>query len=140
MYKGRPSKGKEFYILLSESEEFASELGKVTLASGFLEAEIIKFIQRNEIKVNPKTSTLGRLIRKVEENNLFDNNILTALKQCKDQRNEFIHKLYSLFTGLIEQELLPINGLLDSDLITYNEYARQLIGNLEHLAEVISVK
>jgi hypothetical protein len=140
MYNGKPSQGKEFYIHLSDSEVFTSELGKVTLASRFLEAEIIKFIQRNKIQVNPKTSTLGRLIRNVEENNLLDNNNLTALKQCKDQRNEFIHKLYSLFSGLIEQELLPINDLLDSDVITYKEYARQRNENLEHLAGIISVK
>lgn len=65
---------------------------------------------------------------------------MTALKQCKGQRNEFTHRIYSLFSGQIEEKLQPSNDIIDSDVLTYCDYAIQLTENLKHLAHVFSKK
>jgi len=72
MYKGEPSQGKEFYELLYQSDEFTSELGKVTLASSKLEAEIILLLKRKGITDNYEKATLGKLIAIVKKDNLVD--------------------------------------------------------------------
>ena len=46
MYKGEPSKRLDFFNLINQSAEFTSELGKVTLASGRLEVELIFFLKK----------------------------------------------------------------------------------------------
>jgi hypothetical protein len=47
MYKGKPTKGLEFYELLIQSENFTSELGKVTLSSGKLKVELIILLTKS---------------------------------------------------------------------------------------------
>lgn len=90
-------------------------------------------------KTPSKKKTLGQLIQEGEKKNLFEKNFLIALKQTNRQRNEFIHKLYSIFND-IDECTLPTKNLVDTDVLTYNDYAWQLKENLEHLAEVISKK
>jgi hypothetical protein len=48
-YKGEPTKGLEFYKLLNQSEEFTSELGRFTLASGHLEGQLSKLFKAKMI-------------------------------------------------------------------------------------------
>ncbi len=140
MYKGQTSKGLDFYNLLHNSEEFTSELGKVALASGKLEAELILFLTRNEIKGNYKNSTLGKLIRVAAENNLFTKNEKIALEMISKQRNYITHNIYVLFIDLIEETILEKENLLDSDVHLYIERAWQLSENINHLADVIRSK
>ena len=52
MYKGDYISGIKFYNLLFESREFTSEMGKVALASGKLEAELIIYLKRKGIHQN----------------------------------------------------------------------------------------
>jgi len=96
MYNDEPAKGLEFYNLLNESDEFTSELGKVALASGKLEAELILFLTKNEIKGNYKKATLGTLIDISDKNGLIDNNMKTVLKGLSKQRNYITHNIYAL--------------------------------------------
>ena len=140
MYKGEPSTGIEFYNLLNQSEEFTSELGKVALASGKLEAELILFLSRNEINGNYKKATLGTLIRIANENNLFNDNEKIAFKMISKQRNYITHNIYALFTDLIEETILEKENLLDSDVHLYIERAWQLRENLNDLADIIKRK
>jgi hypothetical protein len=137
MYMGEPRQGKEFYDLLVNSVEFTSELGRMTLASGMLEAEIVKYYIRRGHELDPKTSTFGRLIGIGRKHGLFESNELTALDMLNEQRNEFTHRVYSLFTGLMEQERLPTADLLDSDVHTYTGYAGHLRENLERMTELV---
>lgn len=81
MNLGEPKSGIEFYQLLHESEQFTSELGKVTLASGKLETELKFLLIENQINGDFSKATLGKLIEVAENNNLFDNNWITALRQ-----------------------------------------------------------
>lgn len=140
MYKGEPAEGIKFYNFLVESEEFTSELGKVALASGRLEAELILFLKRNGIKGNYKKITLGPLIDKVEENGLLDKNMVMVLRHTSEQRNYITHNIYALFTDLIDETVLEKNNLLDSDVHLYIERAGQLKENLDGLAETVKHK
>ena len=140
MYKGEPSDGVEFYNLLLESDDFTSELGKVTLASGRLEAELILLLKRNGLKENYTKSTLGKLIKHCENNNLIEKNLKIALKQISEQRNYLTHNIYALFIDLIEETILEKRNLLDSDIHMYLERAWQLRENLVSLANSIQQK
>ncbi len=56
MYKGKATKGLEFYNLLNQSENYTSELGKVTLSSEKLEVELITLLTKSNINGNYKKS------------------------------------------------------------------------------------
>lgn len=136
MYKGNATKGLEFYNLLLESDKFTTELGKVNLVAGKLEAEMILYYSRKGVSKKLVGLTLGRLIELGKENNLLDKNLITALRMVCNQRNYFIHNIYSLFTDLIDETILPKNNLIDTDVITYTDYAWKLKDNLEGLAQI----
>lgn len=136
MYKGEPTKGLEFYKLLNESEEFTSELGKVALASGKLEAELIIILTKNGIKGNYKKATLGTLIDIADKNELIDNNMRSILKGLSKQRNYITHNIYALFIDLIDETILEKEKLLDTDVILYIERAWQLRVNLNDIANI----
>ena len=76
MYQGKPASGLKFYNLLFESEEFTSELGKVALASGKLEAELSLYLKRKGINKDLSRSTLGSLIKIAEQTKLLNYNQL----------------------------------------------------------------
>lgn len=140
MFKGEPVKGVEFYKLLLKDQDFSSELGKVALASGRLEVELLLYLTRNDVIVKNKLSTLGALITIGKKNNLLDKNLILALQMISKQRNYFTHNIYALFTNLIEVTILERDNLIDTDVITYTDYAFQLRENLEGLTDVISRK
>ncbi len=137
MYKGEPTKGIKFYKLLIESDEFTSELGKVALASGKLEAELILFLRRRGIVGKYDKATLGNLIEIANKNKLIDNNMRTALKQISKQRNYITHNIYALFIDLIDETILEKENLLDSDVHLYTERAWILKKNIYGLSEII---
>ncbi len=140
MYKGKPSKGIEFYNLLNQSEEFTSELGKVALASGRLEVEFILYLTENDVKGNYKKATLGTLIRIANENKLLSENENLIFKQISKQRNYITHNIYALFSDLIDETIMEKEKLLDSDVHLYTERAWQLRDNLNGLSDVIKTK
>ena len=140
MYKGEPSKGIEFFNLLFESEEFNIELGKVTLASGKLEAELMMFLKQNGVRKNISKKTLGSLIEIGNENNLFDKNLSISLNLVAKQRNYLTHNIYALFIDLLDETILEKNNLIDTDVITYIDRVCQLKENLIGLAYIISQK
>lgn len=140
MYKGEPTNGIDFYTLLYNSDEFTTELGKVNLASGRLEAELIIFFIRKEIKEKYNNATLGKLINIGKENNLFNKNLLIALQLVKEQRNYLTHNIYALFTNLIDETILNRKNLIDTDVIVYIDKTFQLNENLKSLADIIKLK
>lgn len=140
MFKGEPVIGIEFYKLLLKDEDFSSELGRVALASGRLEVELLLYLTRNNVIVKNKSATLGSLITIGKKNNLLDENLILALKMISKQRNYFTHNIYALFTNLIDVTILKRDNLIDTDVITYTDYAYRLRENLEGLADVISRK
>ena len=137
MYKGEPTKGKEFFNFLFESEEFCSELGKVSLAAGRLEAEMILYLIRNGVKEDIRRLTLGKLIKIGKKNNLLEKKLTIALEEICMQRNYLTHNIYALFIDLIDETILERSNLLDSDVLTYVERAWQLRINLIDLADIM---
>ena len=140
MYKGKPTKGLEFYRLLETSEIFTSELGKVILASGKLEAELINLLERHNVSSGFKNATLGRLINISEQNNILNDNDLISLKMLKEQRNYIMHNIYGLFVDLKDETILEKHNLFDTDVELYIEKAWQLKENLNSLSAIISKK
>ncbi len=137
LYKGEPTKGLKFYDLLIESTEFTAELGKVTLTSGRLEAELILLLRRNNVNGNFQKSTLGALVKTAHENNLLTNNEVSAFKMITDQRNYLTHNIYALLNYQIDETILEREGLLDSDVHTYIERAWVLNENIAGLTEIV---
>lgn len=137
VFKGEPTKGLNFYRLLMESIEFTSELGKVTLNSGKLEAELILLLKRNNVKGKFNKATLGTLIRISYENKLLTDNELSSFKLISKQRNYLTHNIYALLNCQIDETILEREDLLDSDVHTYIERAWVLNKNLKGLAEII---
>jgi hypothetical protein len=140
MFKGKHIKEVEFYNLLFKNNEFTSELGKVSLASGRLEAELILFFNRKGVIEKVNESTLGWLIKVGKKNNLLDKNLIQSLELVLKQRNYFTHNIYALFTELIDVTILERNNLIDTDVVTYSNYAWQLSDNLESLGDLVSRK
>ncbi|MEF8720142.1 MAG: hypothetical protein V5B35_11485 [Candidatus Accumulibacter necessarius] len=137
MYQGSPTGGIEFYKLLYESPEFCAELGQVTLASGQLEAELIRLLLRKAVPNAVEGLTLGKLVKIAAKHNAIGQNEITWLNELCKQRNYLTHNIYALFIELIEETRLERSNLLDSDVHTYIERAWQLKENLIHLAEIV---
>ena len=137
MYKGEPTNGIAFYNLLFDSEKFTSELGKVALASGKLEAELILFLTKNGIEENLSRANLGKLIIIAEKNCILEDNEIKILKIIKEERNYITHNIYALFIDLKDETILEKKELLDSDVLLYIDRAWQLKENLNDLAELI---
>ena len=140
MFKGEKVDGLKFFHLLNESIEFTSELGKVTLAAGKLETELILFLISHNIKDNLKKSTLGGLIKIESKNNLLNSNELIAFDIVLKQRNYITHNIYSLLSDVIEETILEKNHLLDTDIVTYMDRIDELRSNLNDLTVLIQKK
>ncbi len=63
--------------------------------------------------------------------------MVPALEQLNTQRNYLAHNIYALFTGRVEETILPREKLLDSDIDVFTERAWQLTENLNGLAEIV---
>lgn len=140
MYQGIQKKGLEFYTLLEQSEEFTSELGKVVLASGKLEARLIVYLKNNKVNQKFEKKTLGKLIQITAEHNLISENEKSCFEMILYQRNYLTHNIYSLFNYSIDRTILEREGLLDSDVITYIEKVWQLKENIDALIKIIDEK
>lgn len=140
MYKGETIKGLDFYRLLYESPEFCTELGKVILASGQLEAELIRLLQKREIPDKVEGRPLGRLIEIATKHKIFSEKEIYWLNELCKQRNYLMHNIYALFVEIIDETLLERSNLLESDVQTYIERVWQVNDNLIHLAEIVRKK
>lgn len=140
MYKGEKSKGLDFYKLLTQSEKFTSELGKVTLASGKLETELILYLTRKQIVGNYRKATLGKLLKIANRNNLFCENEKNCFNMILEQRNYITHNLHALFADLIDETILEKDNLLDSDVHLYIDRTWQMTENINGLADIVKNK
>lgn len=137
VFKGEPAKGLKFYELLMESTEFTSEMGKLTLNSGKLEAELILLLNRNNVEGKFNKASLGNLIRISYENKLLTDNELLSFELISKQRNYLTHNIYALLNYQIDETILERENLLDSDVHTYIERAWVLNDNIKGLTEII---
>ena len=136
MRRGEPLEGIAFYKELSTDSEFCEYLGKAILAAGRLEGELTLYISNRAQNENTYKANLGRLIRQAKKHSLLEK-MIPHLEDINGQRNEFAHNVFALFTGAVEETLLPRSNLLDSDIDTYTDYACQLVSNLNGLADIV---
>lgn len=137
MRKGEPAEGIEFYNLLYTDDEFCKELGRAVLAAGRLEAELTKYMDNKNVGENIKKATLGTLIKYARKHEMLTK-MVPSLETMRDQRNYLAHNIYALFSGLIEETVLPRSGLLDSDIDVFTDRVCQLAENLNGLADVVA--
>ncbi len=135
--KGEPLSDGAFFEQLSTDDEFCKQLGKAMLSAGRLESELIKYIQNNQSSAKTSKANLGRLIGIAEKHELLAN-MVPALKVINDQRNYLAHNIHALFTGLIEETILPRSELLDSDIDIFTERACQLTENINGLSDIVA--
>lgn len=136
MRKGEPAAGLEFYELLCADSEFCAELGRAVLAAGRLESSLIRYLQNNAPGAKTTKATLGKLIRYAERYGLLSK-MVPVLRELKMQRDYLTHNVHALFSGLVEETVLPSTDLLDSDVDGFTERAWQLKENLNGLAAII---
>lgn len=134
---GEPLSGNEFFKQLYADDEFCKQLGRTMLAAGRLESELIRHIQTNNSESKTNRANLGKLIGIVEKNMLLTK-MLPALKDINAQRNYLAHNIHALFTGLIEETILPSKELLDSDIDVFSDRAVELTENLNGLADIVA--
>ena len=118
-------------------DDFCKQLGKAILSAGRLESELIIYIQNNHSKSNVSKANLGRLIGFAEKHELLSN-MVPVLKVINEQRNYLAHNIHALFTGLIEETLLPCSDLLDSDIDVFTDRAWQTTEGVNALADIVA--
>lgn len=138
MRKGEPVKGVKFFELLSEDADFCKQLGRAVLAASRLETELKRYLSSHGVRSDTKSATLGRLIKLAREHELLVR-MLPVLETIKEQRNYLAHNIHALFSGVIEETILPRTNLLDSDIDVFTERAWQLAENLIGLSEALEV-
>lgn len=137
MIKDTYAEGLEFYKLLYADDEFCKELGRAVLAAGRLEAELTKYMDNKKVGVKIKKATFGTLIEYARKHEMLTK-MVPVLEIMRDQRNYLAHNIYALFSGLIEETILPGYGLLDSDVDLFTDRVCQLTEDLNWLADVVA--
>lgn len=135
--KGEPLEGVEFFEQLYSDADFCKNLGKVMLSASRLESELIRYLSAHGVEEKTDRANLGKLIRIAKDNNLLEK-MVPVLREIKDQRNYLSHNLHALFTGLIDETVLPRSELLDSDIDVFTDRAVQLDENLSGLANIMA--
>jgi hypothetical protein len=135
-WKGEPVDGPAFYALLCTNDEFCAGLGRAVLATGRLETALKQYIIDKAQHPDLTRATLGRLIAVVRDRKLLSR-MLPALEMLRDQRNYLTHSVHALLSGFTEETILEGSNLIDSDVHTYTERARQLAENLNGLVDIL---
>jgi hypothetical protein len=134
--KGEPAIGLDFYELLRADDEFCAELGRAILAAGRLESALVRYFRQRAPAADTSKATLGRLIHYAEEKVLLSD-FVPVLRTLNRQRNHLAHSVHALFSGLVEETILPRSELLDSDVVSFTDRAWELKENLEGLAQLV---
>lgn len=137
MRKGVPTSGREFFDLLYADSDFCKELGRAMLTASRLETELKIYLTASSVAHDTKRATLGQILGLMKQYELLKK-MQPALELLRDQRNYLTHSIYALFSGLIEETILPRSDLLDSDVDTFTEKAWQLAENLNALADIVA--
>ena len=127
----------EFFERLYADQEFCSQLGRVTLASGQLESDLRAYLVLRGVSVSERESTLGALTKKLQDHRMLSENGVEILRTLKRQRNYLTHSLFDLFSVRVAETLLPSTGLVPFDVTVFTEKAWELEQNLAGLSEIV---
>lgn len=126
-----------FYELLYKDEEFCSAIGKVMLSAGRLETNLRSYLRDKAVKGVADRSTLGSLVRVLNDNNLLSRNGQMHFNDLVTKRNYLAHSLYDLFSNVIEQTILPNSDLTESDVEHFTERAEGLAQDFTHFSNLV---
>lgn len=127
----------QFFERLYVDQEFGGAIGRMTLAAGRFESNLRNFLKLSGVHVSTGEATLGSLIAKLKKHDLVSDNGVEVLRELKRQRNYLIHSLFDLFSGRIEETVLPRTNLIPMDVILFAEKAWQLEENLNGLSSIV---
>ena len=126
-----------FYELLYKDEAFCGAIGKVMLSAGRLETNLRAYLRDKGIMGVADRSTLGSLVRVLNDNNLLSRNGQIHFKDLVTKRNYLAHSLYDLFSNVIEQTILPNSDLTESDVESFTERAEDLSQDFTHFSNLV---
>ena len=127
----------DFYQSLCDSAEFTSELGKMTLAVGRLEATLKSYFIKAGIKTNLKRDTLGLLIAKLMNYDEFKSDEISGLNEIRKQRNYLTHDIYALMSNQIDDSSMISADLLPLTVSAYIDAAKALRNDINKLIEAL---
>ena len=87
--------------------------------------------------VRPK-STLGGLVKRLNENGLISENSFRHFRDLAFKRNYLAHSLHDLFSEAIPTTVLPREGLTETDVYLFIDKAEQLAEDLFAFAKIVS--
>ena len=122
---------------LYSDEEFCGELGRVMLAAGMLETELRSYLATSVSVRNADRCSLGGLVRTTKGHGLLQD-LHASLDLLVKQRNSLAHRVHSILSGVLYDELLPESDHIDSDVSLFTERAWQLARNLRSVAELVA--
>lgn len=128
----------EFFTLLCESRDFCEAMGRMTLTAGRVESELKHFFKLTTGKEAPAKATMGKLVQLMRAEGLLSENGERAMQRNIEQRNYFIHSLFDLFSGRVDETLFPRSDHADVDVFV--EYAGILDHNLCRLSEIVQAR
>ena len=130
----------EFFELLYNDVQFCDGLGKVMLAAGKLERTLRSYLSSKGIEPKSKRATLGILVRLLKESGLLSRNGEMHFDDLLLKRNYLAHSLYDLFSGNIEQSILPRENLEESDVDIFADRAHGFAGDLQHFISLVGTR
>ena len=123
--------------MLQNNDEFTSTLGRISLASGKLESQLMNCFRQRNIYRNFEGKSLGRLIEIGKTSDVLDNNLYEVLLILKNQRNYLTHNIYGLLNGNLDETILEGRELTEIDQELYIDRAHTLLENIIDLIEVV---
>ena len=130
----------KFYTSLYDSDEFISELGKMTLEMGRLEAELKTFLQKVGIRTNLGRDTLGLLIAKLNNCELINSQDICRFNDLRKQRNFLTHNLYAILSNQVEERSTSVVDRLQDDVESYVEHVLTLRRSIRELMDMLYQK
>ena len=127
----------EFFEMLYADKEFCAALGRMTLAAGRFESNLRAFLGLNGVTVSPNEANLGLLISRLEKHGLLSENGVQVLRGPKVQRNYLTHNLFDLFSGRIDETVVPRTDLVPEDVTTFTDMAWELEQNFTGLSSIV---
>ena len=130
----------KFYTSLYDSDEFISELGKMTLEMGRLEAELKAFLRKAGIRTNLDRDTLGLLIAKLANCELINSQDICRFNDLRKQRNFLTHNLYAMLSNQVDERSTSAVERLQDDVESYVAHVLTLRRSTRELMDMLYQK
>lgn len=106
------------------------------LAAGRFETVLKRHLHSEKPQLKTTYAHLGALLEHLKKHQLLGK-MHPHIELLKRQRNYLAHSIHALLTDWVGETILERENLLDSDLSTYTDRARDLTDNLNALSEIV---